>query len=207
MNKSTVKITEYGGTATVSIKGLNSKKYYPGLKWTTSDSNIAICYTSSQSVATVTGYQSGTCTLTANYNGKIYSCKVVVALAASRCSVKMPSTPLDVKYAYTYSGKETIYSKMTITKLSYTLKDNYDGLVTLKLSFEGTKTYDCEGSSGTKTCYARVKLLNSSGVVIDSSYINVYNLRVGDKFSQQDNCWFTKLPADNYTIVVEDYTN
>lgn len=205
LNKSTVKITEYGGTATVSIKGLDPKKYYSGLKWTISDSNIATCYTSSQSVATVKGYQSGTCTLTANYNGKIYSCKVVVALTASRCSVKMPSVPLTASYYSVYRNETTVYSKMNITKLSYELKDNYDGLVTLKLSFEGTKTYDYQGNSGTQTCKARVKLLDSSGMIIENNYIYASNYRVGDKFSQKSNCYFRNLPADNYTIVVEDY--
>lgn len=207
MNKSTVKITEYGGSVTVSIKGLNPKKYYDGIKWTSGNETIATVQSYGQSTATIRGYQSGTCTISARYKGKIYSCKVVVALTASKCSVKMPSVPLTTSYYYnSYKNEKTVYSKMTISKLAYELKDNYSGLVTLKISFEGTKIYDYQGNTGNQSCKARVKLLDSSGRIVDKSSLTASDYVVGDKFSQKDNCCFYSLPADNYTIVIEDFS-
>lgn len=205
MSPTTVKFTKYNEEKKIYIKGL-ADNVYREIKWELSDDSLCWMYASKyHNYATVTAKQSGSCTLTAKYNSKVYTCKLVFALPASKCTLVKPKLPAELKYGYnsSYSGL-TVYSEMTVTALSYKFKDNYDGTVNLEITYSGQKTGDKDGNNGTSACGLLVKLYNSSDAVVKSSTDFISDLTVGEKFANETISIYN-LTTDNYTLVLADY--
>ena len=93
--------------------------------------------------------------------------------------VDLPTLPKTINY-YGYSG--TLYSSVKVTGITYEFV--YGD--TLKIFFEGEKTYDHQGNSQSDSCKIGWKLYDEDDYVIESGTFYSDSIRVGEKFKNNE---------------------
>lgn len=144
-----------GETFTIS-ESTNSGSYAnsQNLKWTTSNSNVAVVTKGSGNKATIIAKGVGTATITIKtYNGKTATCKVTVKNAPS--SVKLSKTNLTLNKGTSYTVSETTNSGSYAKSFTWS-SSNYKVVTVTK----GSGNKATVKAVGKGTAYIKVKTYN-----------------------------------------------
>ena len=115
------------------------------------------------------------------------------------CSLELPDLPCELEESFS----ETVYSKVVIDQISYEFKENFDGKMTLKLSFTGKKMFDYKGNQNSSSCRIGWKLYDEEGYVIDSGTCITSSLEVGEKFKNTEESIYNLAPG-TYSLKLID---
>lgn len=115
--------------------------------------------------------------------------------ATKDCSLEAPSMPLTLSYRSS--------SKVQLTGFNYEFSKRNNGNVDLKLTFEGNKTYDSNGSNHSGACYIGYKLYDPEGFVLKSGTISTASVAEGEKFRNAE-ITFNNIVPGAYKLVLID---
>lgn len=108
-------------------------------------------------------------------------CTVTVTKPASKVILR-DSLPFTINE---YDRKGVLESSCRITDFSYTAEERYNGEITIKLYFSGTKTYDEDGDKQSSSCKIGWKLYDEEGNVADSGVCYTTALSTGESFKDE----------------------
>ena len=170
------------------------------ITWSSSNSSIA----SVDSNGKVTAHSDGYVSITARTsNGKTASCHVNVKTDYTKgCSLQLPYYPQTLSYfsVSSITGNVNVYSRTEITKISYEFENSTNGMVSLKVYFDGSKTYGGQSDY----CKFRWRLIDSNGNVYKSGNFLLGGLFTGDTFANQE-VNISNIKPDNYTLEIHSY--
>ncbi len=171
------------------------------LTWSSSNSSIA----SVDSNGKVTAHSDGYVSITARTsNGKTASCYVTVKTDYTKgCSLQLPYYPQTLSYfsVSSLTGNVNVYSRTEITKISYQFENSSNGMVTLRIYFDGKKTYGEQSDY----CKFRWRLIDSNGNVYKTGNFLLGGLFSGDTFANQE-VNISYINPDNYTLEIHSYS-
>lgn len=125
-----------------------------------------------------------------------YCTRCNTAAPTPKKTLNIPSLPISAKYFL-----DIHYSSVKITNISYEFND----LGYLYLYISGEKTYDHIGNSGDTAIDATLKLYDSEGYLVDTTDLIVSNLKVGEKFRNQEKI-LRNIPQEctSFTLEITD---
>ena len=115
--------------------------------------------------------------------------------ATRDCSLEAPEMPITLSYRSS--------SKVQLTNFKYEFSKRNNGNVDLKLTFEGNKTYDSNGSNHSGACYIGYKLYDPEGFVLKSGTISTASVAEGEKFRNAE-ITFNNIVPGAYKLVLID---
>ena len=131
--------------------------------------------------------------------GKQAKAKIVVLDCSKYVKLNLPETPKTVSYAcITSSYYYYTYSSVRIDSIniSYTYYNKNTILVNVEIN--GTKTYDQNGSTGTKVIYYDIVLSKENNVFCERVEKSKYNIAVGETFTHSYS--FAATLDNNMTV-------
>ena len=169
------------------------------VKWSSSNTSVAKV----SSTGKVTGLKAGKATITAkiSYGGKTYSRTCAVTVKKATVKINLPATPKTLNER-SYDG-ERIYQTYSVTGITYTVGDEYNGSCDVKIYFSGKKTYDYRGSGQSDYIGIGWKLYDSEGNVADSGNCYTPGLAMGETFKNAEE-YIWDLPVGTYTLKILD---
>lgn len=104
-------------------------------------------------------------------------------------------------YANSYGYYDSsVYSSVTVTEILWEVI--YDD--SMLFTFSGEKTYDKDGTYGTNGGEFNWLLYDENYNLLDSGWVYISGLRVGDTFRETAYSWSTIEPGKSYTIVLTE---
>lgn len=171
------------------------------ITWSSSNSSIA----SVDSNGKVTAHSDGYVSITAKTsNGKTALCYVNVKTDYTKgCSLQLPYYPQTLSYfsVSSITGNVNVYSRTEITKISYEFENSSNGMVSLKVYFDGNKIYGEQSDY----CKFRWRLIDSNGNVYKSGNFLLGGLFTGDTFANQE-VNISHIKPDYYTLEIHSYS-
>lgn len=118
----------------------------------------------------------------------------------------LPTLPMEVycndlpfvTNEYSYNG--SLSASATVTEILWEVVYGDSMLFT----FCGEKTYDKNGSSGTNSCQFNWRLYDMDNYLVDSGWVYLSNLMVGDKFKKEAYAWYKIEEGKSYTLVLTE---
>lgn len=112
-------------------------------------------------------------------------------------TLKIPSVPLSTKH---FIG-EVFISSIKITDVKYEFHDEMEQLI---IYLSGEKTSDYNGNSASSVIGAKLKLYDSDGYVVYSNILSVPNLKVGDKFRNEQVKFKVPKGCTSFSLEIVD---
>ena len=95
---------------------------------------------------------------------------------------------------------DSLYASATVNEIFWEVVYGDSLLIT----FNGEKTYDKDGTSGTNSCQFNWRLYDEDNYLVDSGWVYLSNLMTGDKFKEEAYSWNKIEEGKSYTIVLTE---
>lgn len=101
-----------------------------------------------------------------------------------------------------YSFRNEIIDTVKISEVTSSFKKDYlyEDLYNITLYFTGEKIYDSKSNGQSRSCCIGIKIYDEEGYVVADDSFYTKDLRVGDKFRNEEKIIFDDLPEGNYTV-------